>query len=161
MSTPASLDVTPSAPSVSTPRFSAVLSPPAAEPALARAHFAARLAFETDVADLMHDLAQGDPGLTVIDTRSPAAFALCHIPGAINLPRINATTTAVLSKDKVHVVYCWGLACNGATRAALRLTELGFAVKELAGGIEYWRHEGGPVEGSLGNEAPLYWQPGA
>jgi rhodanese-related sulfurtransferase len=142
-------------------RFSAVLSTPAADPAAARAHFAGRLAFETDVADLMLDLAAADPGLVVIDTRSPAAFAQCHIPGAINLPRINASSVAALSRDKVHVVYCWGPACNGATKGALRLAALGFQVKELVGGLEYWRKEGGAVEGSLGHEAPLYWQPGA
>ena len=149
-----------SPPANTAPLFSAVLSPPAAEPAQAQAHFASRLSFETDVADLMHDLAHGNPRLTVIDTRSPAAFAQCHIPGAINLPRINAESAAGLSRDKVHVVYCWGPACNGATRGAMRLAELGLRVKELSGGIEYWRREGGAVEGSLGSEAPLYWQPG-
>jgi rhodanese-related sulfurtransferase len=109
----------------------------------------------------MFDLAQGNPLLVVIDTRSPASFAQCHIPGAINLPKINAASAAALSRDKVHVVYCWGPACNGATRGALRLAELGFKAKELIGGIEYWRREGGAVEGSLGSDAPLYWQPGA
>jgi len=29
-------------------------------------------------------------------------------------------------------------------------------VKEMIGGLEYWRKEGYPVEGRLGEKAPLY-----
>jgi len=39
----------------------------------------------------------------------------------------------------------------------LKLIECGFQAKELIGGIEYWRKEGGSVEGTLGNDAPIYW----
>ena len=42
--------------------------------------------------------------------------------------------------------------------AAARLAALGFKVKEMIGGLEYWRQEGCPVEGALGAGAPLYWQ---
>jgi hypothetical protein len=83
------------------PRFSAVLETPAAAPEVSQRHFAGRLAFETDVSDLMADLGKGHPDLIVIDTRSTEAFALCHIPGSINLPRIDAATTAGLTRDKV------------------------------------------------------------
>ena len=140
------------------PRFSLVLGAPAAEPADARRHFAGKLEYETDVADLMYDISKGNANITVIDTRSPKSYALCHIPGAINLPKVSAETTARLPKDKVCVVYCWGVACNGSTKAAMRLSELGFRVKELVGGIEYWRKEGGEVEGTMGPDAPMYWK---
>ena len=43
----------------------------------------------------------------------------------------------------------------GATKAAARLSALGFRVKEMLGGIEYWRKEGFEVEGTKGTEAPL------
>jgi hypothetical protein len=36
--------------------------------------------------------------------------------------------------------------------------KLGFRVKELIGGIEYWRKEGGKVEGTLGDKSDMYWQ---
>ena len=144
-----------------TPHFSAVLETPAASPAEAIVHFASRLAFETDVSDLMADLNKGNPEIVVIDTRSPKSFAECHIPGAINLSRINAETASQLARDEVFVVYCWGPACNGATKGAMKLARLGFRAKELIGGIEYWRKEGGLVEGTLGTEAPMYWSIGA
>lgn len=130
----------------------------AASPEAAQRHFAGRLGLETDVADLMADLGKHHPGLVVIDTRSPESFALCHIPGAINLPRIDAASTADLSREKVYVVYCWGPGCNGSTKGALRLAELGFLVKELTGGLEYWRKEGGRLEGSQRENAPMYWR---
>lgn len=40
------------------------------------------------------------------------------------------------------VVHCWGPGCNGAARAALALAGLGFQVKEMLGGMEYWIREG-------------------
>ncbi|MNI96727.1 hypothetical protein D3C73_1552420 [compost metagenome] len=54
-------------------------------------------------------------------------------------------------------MYCWGPACNGASKACARLAAAGYRVKEMLGGIEYWRKEGGPLEGRLRDEAPLYW----
>jgi rhodanese-related sulfurtransferase len=39
-------------------------------------------------------------------------------------------------------VYCWGPACNGATKAALEFAKLGYDVKEMIGGFEYWVREG-------------------
>jgi rhodanese-related sulfurtransferase len=54
------------------------------------------------------------------------------------------------------VTYCWGPGCNSSTKAALKLASLGFKVKEMIGGLEYWRHEGLPIEGTLGAAAPLY-----
>jgi hypothetical protein len=44
------------------------------------------------------------------------------------------------------VTYCWGPGCNGATRAALEFARLGFRVKEMIGGYEYWVREGFPVQ---------------
>lgn len=140
------------------PRFSFVLETPASDPETAHRHFATKLQFETDAADVMHDLNKGNIEFTIIDTRSPQAFELCHIPGAVNLPKIDAETTRQIPKDKLCVVYCWGPGCNGATKGAMLLSELGFRAKELIGGIEYWRREGGRVEGAAGDEAPLYWR---
>src|SRR2546426_7059594 len=141
-----------------TATHSFVLEHPPAEPAAAERHFLAKLAVETDPADVHLDLERGHPGIVVVDTRSPAAYALCHVPGAINLPTrtISLETSASLPRDKVIVTYCWGPGCNGSTRAAAKLAALGFRVKEMIGGIGYWRKEGLPVEGSSPGDAPLY-----
>jgi rhodanese-related sulfurtransferase len=135
-----------------------VLEHPAAPPDVAVRHFTARLAVETDPSDVHADLDRGVDRIVVVDARSPQHYAQCHIPGASNLPHrtITRETTAHLPMDACIVVYCWGPGCNAATKGAARLAALGFQVKEMIGGLEYWRHEGYAVEGTLGSEASLY-----
>ena len=137
------------------PQFSFVLETPAIEPEDAQLHFASKLRVETDAWDLKTDMERGRSDFIIIDTRSPDAFAARRIAGAINLPHrtMNAETTAHLPKDKVMVTYCWHPGCNASTKGALKLAALGFRVKELVGGLEYWIRDGGVVEGTLENEA--------
>ena len=103
-------------------------------------YFAAKLAFETDAADVADALATGSSGFTLIDARSEDSYAAGHIPGAT---RFDAD--APLAGDVV--VYCWGPGCNGATKLAHQLAERGHSVREMIGGFEYWAREGHPVEG--------------
>ncbi|MBY8878299.1 rhodanese-like domain-containing protein [Actinacidiphila acidipaludis] len=122
-----------------------VLRVPPAAPADAAAYFAASLAFHTDVSDVSAALAAGgDPGFTLVDTRSTAAWDQGHIPGAVHLPTdlIPRQAALLLDRDRPVVVHCWGPGCNGATRAALALATLGYRVKEMLGGMEYWIREG-------------------
>ena len=115
----------------------------------ARAYFARRLAFETDPSDVYHDLSSGVASFVVVDTRQAEAYRSCHVPGAIHLPsgRIRRETTRHLDPGTLIITYCWGPGCNGAAKAAARLSELGFTVRQMIGGIEYWQREGYPVEG--------------
>lgn len=143
-----------------TPRYSAVLHTPAAPPEQAASYFAMRAAYETDVADVMSDMHKGALSFRLLDVRDATAYEQCHIPGAIHLTgrQINAQTTADWDREQTIVTYCWGPACNGATKAAATLASLGFRVKELLGGMEYWRLEGGSLEGSLKEQAPMHWR---
>ena len=127
---------------------SLVLEYPTADPKIARAHFAARLAVETDCWDVHADLSKKEPGILVIDTRSPESYAQGHIPGAVNFwhQRMNAETTARLPKGKILVTYCSGIGCNGSTKGAFKLAGLGFRVKEMLGGLEFWKNEGYSIE---------------
>jgi rhodanese-related sulfurtransferase len=114
--------------------------------------FAARLAFQTDVADVHAALTTGDPGFVLIDSRSSAAWDQGRIPGAVHLPtaQIPERAPSLLDPATPVVTYCWGPGCNGATRAALALARLGYEVREMIGGIEYWTREGLPVETASG-----------
>jgi rhodanese-related sulfurtransferase len=127
---------------------SAVTLAPAAEPALAHEHFAQRLALETDADDVAAAIREDAVDFTLVDVRSPEAFAAGHLPGAANLPhhRIDAEAAAALP-DGLVVVYCWGPGCNGATKGAARLAGFGRRVKEMLGGFEYYVREGHPVVG--------------
>lgn len=140
--------------------MSQVLSTGVASPVEASAFFEAQLAYRTDPADLAADLLSGEEGIVVIDTRSPAHYAEGHIPGAISFPHrtMNATSTAALSRDKVYVCYCDGIGCNGSTRGAYKLAALGFRVKELIGGLHWWRQDGFAV--ATGSEAGVLLEGG-
>ncbi|MGW4469346.1 rhodanese-like domain-containing protein [Nonomuraea sp. NPDC004354] len=124
----------------------------AADNAAALAHFAARLAFETDVSDVAADLAGQVPGVVVVDSRSEASWDQGHIEGAVHLPiaEIAARAADLVPRDATVVTYCWGPGCNGATRAALEFAKLGYRVKEMIGGFEYWAREGFPVATAAG-----------
>jgi len=141
-----------------TSNFSLVLETAAAEPDVANQYFLSKLAVETDPADVRLDLQRGRTDFVILDVRSEKDHAECHVPGALNIPlrRISSETTVDLPKDKLIVVYCWGHSCNASTKAAFKLSGLGFKVKEMIGGIEAWHKEGAPVEGTLGHDAPKW-----
>lgn len=119
-----------------------------AEPAVAAAHFAARLTFETDCSDVHAAM----DSLVVVDSRGIEAWDQGHLPGAVHLPtrQIADRAAALIPRDAQVVTYCWGPGCNGATRAALELALLGYHVKEMLGGYEYWVREGLPVQTATG-----------
>jgi rhodanese-related sulfurtransferase len=114
------------------------------------AYFTAKLAFQTDVSDVQAALDTGD--FVLVDSRRTAAWEQGHIPGAIHLPTadIPARAAAVLDPAVPVVTYCWGPGCDGATKAALALATLGYQVKEMIGGIEYWIREGFAVQTAAG-----------
>ncbi|GAA0376568.1 sulfurtransferase [Acrocarpospora corrugata] len=107
-------------------------------------HFAGRLAFETDPSDVADDLGN----VVLIDTRSRQSWDAGHAAGARHLPTREIAGRARQEIDPAAnvVVYCWGPGCNGATKAALEFARLGYRVKEMIGGFEYWAREGFPIE---------------
>lgn len=124
---------------------SQVLYMPPAEPAEAHEHFSAKLRVETDPSDVHHDMEHGIAEFVLIDARSEKHYREEHIPGAVSLPYAQITEKHMAehySPDTLFVTYCWSPACNASTKAAVRLSALGYAVKEMIGGIEYWKSEG-------------------
>jgi len=107
-----------------------------------------KLRYEIDSWDLAVALKDGNK-VIVLDTRSAEAFETEHIPGASNLPHktMSSETTSHLDKSFTYVTYCDGIGCNASTKGALNMTRLGFTVKELLGGIEWWRRDGYTTEG--------------
>lgn len=125
---------------------SAVVATPAASAVQAMAHFAAKLAFETDCSDVFSALASGADDFILLDVRSEAAFLQQHAKGALNLPHrgISAERLALFPTGKTFVVYCAGPHCNGADQAAYKIAKLGYPVKLMIGGITGWADEGLP-----------------
>jgi rhodanese-related sulfurtransferase len=125
---------------------SSVAAIPAAAPSKAAEHFASRLSFETDCADVHESLSGGTVDFVLIDARGPKSYARSHVPGALSLPHreMTAERMAVWPENTLFVVYCAGPHCNGADRAALKLSHLGRPVKLMLGGMTGWADEGFP-----------------
>lgn len=125
---------------------------PAAPVADAVAHFTDRLSFQTDVSDVHADLESGAGSFVLVDSRGDAAWRQGHLPGAVHLPtgRVAAEAAQRIPVGTPVVTYCWGPGCNGSTRAALEFARLGYPVKEMIGGYEYWVREGLPVTTASG-----------
>ena len=102
-----------------------------------------KLAYEIDAWDLSVALEAGER-IVVIDARSPEAFQREHIPGAINIPHrtMSADSTSRLDRAALIVTYCDGIGCNGSTKGAVNMLNLGFRVKELMGGLDWWKRDG-------------------
>jgi rhodanese-related sulfurtransferase len=141
--------------------MSAVLHYPAARAEESYAYLQQKLSYYTDAWDLAEDLARGEAAIVVFDARSPEHYAAGHICGAHSFPHrtISAQSTAALDRSKVYITYCDGIGCNGSTKAALKLAALGFQVKELIGGLDFWKRDGHPL--TWGTDAGEWPQHGA
>jgi rhodanese-related sulfurtransferase len=108
--------------------------------------FEARLAHTTDAWDVNEDLKNGVP-ITVIDARKRTAYEQGHIPGAISVwhREIGNGAEGAIPIDRTIVVYCDGYHCDASTKAAFKLSQLGFRVKELRDGLRGWQEEGYPL----------------
>ena len=115
-----------------------------------------KLAYEMDSSDLF-DALEKKENIIIIDTRQNFGYKKEHIPMSINLPHkeMNYESTKHLDKNKTYICYCDGIGCNPSTKGALNMSKLGFKVKELLGGIEWWKFDGYATEGekpTMGSE---------
>jgi rhodanese-related sulfurtransferase len=110
-------------------------------------HYQNKLAYETDSWDLKVAL-ENKENVIVIDVRSPQAYNVEYIPSAINIPhrQMSSESTIHLDKTALVVTYCDGIGCNASTKGALAMTKLGFRVKELMGGLDWWKRDGHPIQ---------------
>jgi rhodanese-related sulfurtransferase len=101
----------------------------------------------TSAMDLKVALESGE-NVIVVDARSPEAYQKEHIPGAINIPHrtMSEATTSKLDRTALLVTYCDGIGCNASTKGALNMARLGFRVKELIGGLDWWKKDGHKTE---------------
>jgi rhodanese-related sulfurtransferase len=115
------------------------------------AHFASRLAFETDPSDVHADIEQSKK-FVLVDVRGQSSWDQGRAQGAIHMHHSEIAELAPkeIPLDMPVVVYCWGPGCNGAHRGALNFALLGYQVKEMIGGFEYWAREGYPIETDSG-----------
>lgn len=114
-------------------------------------YFAAKLAHETDASDVYAARRAGER-IAVVDVRSDEAWAQGRVVDAIHMHYSEIPTRAPqeIPLDTPVVVYCWSPGCNAADKSALEFARLGYDVKLMIGGFEYWVREGYPVEDADG-----------
>lgn len=75
-----------------------------------------------------------------------------HIRGAISLPlnEIEERANKLLEEGEVIVVYCASFQCQASTKAAEKLSSLGYKhVLDYKGGLKDYKEANLPLEGSL------------
>lgn len=114
-------------------------------------YFTAKLAYETDASDVHAALKAGEK-IVVIDVRSDEAWAQGRVSGAVHMHYSEIATRAPVEipVDAAVVVYCWSPGCNAGAKGAREFAALGYEVREMIGGFEYWVREGYPVEDADG-----------
>jgi len=125
-------------------------------PADIAAYFAAKLSFETDASDAYAAQKAGE-AFALVDVRSAEAYAQGHARGAIHMPyrEIAERAPQEIPASTPVVVYCWSPGCNAGAKGAVEFARLGYSVREMIGGFEYWAREGYPVEDVFGAVEPV------
>jgi rhodanese-related sulfurtransferase len=119
----------------------------------ALSYYSAKLARETDPSDVYAAQKAGER-FVLVDVRGEEAWGQGRIAGAIHMPyrEIAHRAPTEIDPSTPVVVYCWSPGCNAGAKGAVEFAKLGYAVKEMIGGYEYWVREGQPTEN---DEGPL------
>lgn len=119
----------------------------------ALSYFSAKLALETDASDVYAAQKAGER-FVLVDVRGDEAWSQGRIRGAIHMPyrEIAERAPREIDSSAQVVVYCWSPGCNAGAKGAVEFAKLGYGVKEMIGGYEYWVREGQPTEN---DEGPL------
>ncbi|NMM25462.1 MAG: rhodanese-like domain-containing protein [Phycicoccus sp.] len=87
------------------------------------------------------------PGITVIDVRTPTEYASGHLADAVNIDVSSDTfdsQVGQLAKDGTYFVYCHS--GNRSAAATDRMAKLGFTkIYNLTGGVADWQANGGAL----------------
>lgn len=102
--------------------------------------FAKKLAFTLGPVELRTMLEQNK--VKVIDVRRKEDYDAGHIPQSISIPKDKlAENFNFLSKEDIHVLYCYNQQCHLAASSALTLAKNGYPVMELEGGFQVWEED--------------------
>lgn len=120
-------------------------------PVDALTYFRTKLRHETDPSDVYAAQKAGEH-FVLVDVRNQEAWDQGHARGALHMPHreVAARAPQEIPEGTPVVVYCWSPGCNGGARGAVEFAQLGYSVREMIGGYEYWAREGMPVDAASG-----------
>ncbi len=103
--------------------------------------FTKLMAYTLGPAELKAKLEDGC-NVKIIDVRENSDYVEGHIPGAISIPRAQLDNKLEdLSKEDVHIVYCYNHQCHLATCACRLLASKGYPCMHLDGGFKVWSED--------------------
>lgn len=116
-------------------------------------YFSTKLALETDASDVYAAQKAGED-FVLVDVRGDEAWAQGRVQGAVHIPYRDIAERAPqeIPAGTPVVVYCWSPGCNAGAKGAVEFAKLGYSVREMIGGYEYWIREGQPT---VNDEGPL------
>ncbi len=86
--------------------------------------------------------------ITLVDVRSPEDFKRLHIPGSLNIP-LHAVKTKGFLRSVAVVLIHEGFQYSLLETECRQLTDMGFKVLILDGGLPAWERSGNKVAGDL------------
>ena len=99
----------------------------------------------------LRELIESRADFVLVDALSPMAYAMSHLPGAINITPEwidDRARRRIPDLDTEVVVYCADPDCDSSGRVANRRVELGYRnVRHYAEGKRDWVAAGLPLEG--------------
>lgn len=89
-----------------------------------------------------------NPGVQLVDVRTPDEFAAGNIPGSVNIDVLTGHfgETAATMLDKAYTVAVYCRSGNRSKNAAKTLSMMGYNVVELDGGYNAWAKSYGDVK---------------
>jgi rhodanese-related sulfurtransferase len=101
--------------------------------------------------DTLRERIESGADFVLVDALSPMAYAMSHLPGAINIAPDwidDRARRRIPDPETEVVVYCADSGCDSSVIVANRLVELGYHnVRHYAGGKRDWEAAGLPLEG--------------
>ena len=80
--------------------------------------------------------------LVILDVRRHDDYKKGHIEGAVSIPKEELEDRMnELSRNNLHIVYCYNAFCHLGARACLFLARNGFEAMELCGGYDTWAND--------------------
>jgi rhodanese-related sulfurtransferase len=98
--------------------------------------------------ELKEKLDRGDK-FKLVNALGEWAFNAKHIPGSINISKIEDARKILDSNDEI-IIYCSNPSCIASIIEYQHLTNMGYTkVRRYAGGIVDWEQAGYPLEGDF------------
>lgn len=105
----------------------------------AKKYFEEKLSYTISCSGLKSKIDNGDNDFILIDVRDKKSFNEGRIPGAIFVDADNIENYwHLFSKNKLNIIYCYGMLCHRGYKVCLKAIEKGYPVADLLGNYYGW-----------------------